>query len=228
MSEEQLTTETVTETTNNVETPVEQLDEPVAIDFSSPATAYCYNKETGEYTGTEPCQYDPLESIVAKTAVWLLPADATFVQPTLTPQEGQALCWNGAAWELKEDHRQKHDNGGAPIDGTGTPYWLPGDSYGSTARYMDTLGPLPESAVLTAPVKSEEQLWAELRMERNYRLKACDYLFMSDYPVEQEELTSIKQYRQALRDLPAQEGAPWDGGGENTPWPQEPVTPYKF
>ncbi|MDY0204729.1 MAG: phage tail assembly chaperone [Desulfovibrio desulfuricans] len=33
---------------------------------------------------------------------------------------------------------------------------------------------------------------------------------------------TIKAYRQFLRDLPAQEGAPWDGGGELTPWPELP------
>jgi hypothetical protein len=33
---------------------------------------------------------------------------------------------------------------------------------------------------------------------------------------------TIKAYRQFLRDLPAQEGAPFDGGGELTPWPHMP------
>lgn len=32
-------------------------------------------------------------------------------------------------------------------------------------------------------------------------------------------LAAWDAYAQALCDLPAQEGAPWDGGGQNTPWP---------
>lgn len=210
------------------ETTYEPVEEPIVIDYSNPATAYCYDKETKEYVGTEPCQYDPLESIAAKKAIWLLPADATFVQPAIEPQEGKVLCWNGTAWELKEDHRQKKDAGGTPIEGTGTPYWLPGDTYETNARYVDTVGPLPENAILTRPAKSEEQLWADLRFARDNKLDESDYLFISDYPVTEEELAPIKQYRQALRDLPAQEGAPWDGGGEETPWPAEPVTTFKL
>ena len=31
------------------------------------------------------------------------------------------------------------------------------------------------------------------------------------------------EYRQKLRDLPKEDGAPWDGGGEETPWPINPV-----
>lgn len=35
--------------------------------------------------------------------------------------------------------------------------------------------------------------------------------------------TAVQAYRQALRDIPAQEGAPWDGGGKETPWPDLPA-----
>lgn len=37
-----------------------------------------------------------------------------------------------------------------------------------------------------------------------------------------EQYTALLTYIQALRDLPAQPGAPWDGGGELTPWPEMP------
>ena len=33
---------------------------------------------------------------------------------------------------------------------------------------------------------------------------------------------AVTAYRTALRDLPAQDGAPWDGGEEQTPWPEMP------
>lgn len=38
-----------------------------------------------------------------------------------------------------------------------------------------------------------------------------------------EQYTALLTYMQALRDLPAQVGAPWDGEGELTPWPIKPV-----
>lgn len=68
-----------------------------------------------------------------------------------------------------------------------------------------------------APV---EERFNTLRMERDARLAAMDYYVMLDYPVEDK--SAVFAYRQALRDLPAQEGAPWDGGGEKTPWPAKP------
>lgn len=58
-----------------------------------------------------------------------------------------------------------------------------------------------------------------LREERNRRLAETDYLMMRDYPLTDEEDRALVSYRQALRDLPAQDGAPWDGGEGETPWP---------
>ena len=46
---------------------------------------------------------------------------------------------------------------------------------------------------------------------------------MPDYPLSEGQRTVLQSSRQALRDLPSQEGAPWDGGGEETPWPEIPT-----
>ena len=67
---------------------------------------------------------------------------------------------------------------------------------------------------------SVEERMRMLRMVRNARLAETDYLLMPDYPLA--DATAIKAYRQALRDMPTQAGAPWDGGGEATPWPVKP------
>lgn len=69
-----------------------------------------------------------------------------------------------------------------------------------------------------APVP-EGELWFRLRSGRDSRLARTDYLLMPDYQLEAARLEKVKAYRQALRDLPAMPGAPWDGGGEQTPWP---------
>lgn len=65
-------------------------------------------------------------------------------------------------------------------------------------------------------------LFSKLRTERDRRLAATDFLLMPDYPISGDQRAVVQAYRQALRDLPAQEGAPWDGGAEDTPWPEIP------
>lgn len=62
-----------------------------------------------------------------------------------------------------------------------------------------------------------------LRELRNVRLDATDKYLLPDYPISAADLSAVKTYRQILRDLPAQPGAPWDGGGEMTPWPELPT-----
>lgn len=63
---------------------------------------------------------------------------------------------------------------------------------------------------------------ARLRHMRDALLSATDKYMISDYPIRAADLAAVKAYRQILRDLPAQPGAPWDGGGELTPWPVNP------
>lgn len=71
------------------------------------------------------------------------------------------------------------------------------------------------------PVKPQSEVEAEafaaLRAERDKRLADTDYMVMPDYPIDADKLAAVKAYRQALRDLPQQEGAPWIDG--EIPWP---------
>ena len=78
-------------------------------------------------------------------------------------------------------------------------------------------------AARLAEYNSEEARFERLRAERDRRLSATDYLLMPDYPLSEGQRTVVQVYRQSLRDLPSQEGAPWDGGGEETPWPEMPA-----
>ena len=79
---------------------------------------------------------------------------------------------------------------------------------------------------LTSP-DTESERFELLRSARDAKLTATDYLVAPDYPLADEQRAVVTAYRQALRDLPAQEGAPWDGGGELTPWPEMPVVSKK-
>lgn len=77
------------------------------------------------------------------------------------PKQGFARIFNGTAWEYVEDHRQVKDQDGNIISGSGTPYWLPGDTYATEARYMTTVGALPATAILTQPEKPADVVKAE-------------------------------------------------------------------
>lgn len=186
--------------------------------MSTTPIMYAFSPKTGELTGQRLAQ-------VVNGKALTKSAYATTTPPPENIPDGYVARWTGAAWETVEDHRQHLDEKGTKQGGT--PYWLPdqGDDWQSPARYMEDLGPLPAGAVTMRPEKpapTEAELFQQLRAERDRRLTATDYLLMQDYPIPADQLTAVQLYRQALRDLPAQSGAPWDGGGEETPWPEVP------
>ena len=108
-------------------------------------TNYFYDGKTREFLRSAPAQPDP------GTGAPLPALLATHTAPPETGQK-QAAVWNGEAWDIVEDHRQ-HVNSQGVKEG-GTPYWLPGDTTHSAARYMEDPGPLPEEARLTPPPPS--------------------------------------------------------------------------
>lgn len=67
------------------------------------------------------------------------------------------------------------------------------------------------------PTPSVESLARKARQTRNQKLTKTDYLLMVDYPLPEEDLASIKEYRQALRDVPNQPSFPM-----NIEWPDLP------
>jgi hypothetical protein len=65
----------------------------------------------------------------------------------------------------------------------------------------------------------DAQPWKELRTERNKRIAQTDYLAIPDFPHATEEVRQAwLDYRQALRDLPANTTDP-----ENPVWPTPPT-----
>lgn len=110
---------------------------------------YKYDPTTKELTGNKPAQKRPNGQPITDVL------NATTVEPPLLDDKQQAV-WNGTAWDVVEDHRKKPG-----VEGSGTPYWLPGDAWNTPARYMTELGPLPEDALLEAPAKTDEELAAE-------------------------------------------------------------------
>lgn len=110
---------------------------------------YKYDPTTKELTGSRPAQKRPNGQPITDVL------NATTVEPPLL-EDKQAAVWNGKSWDVVEDHRKK-----LGVEGSGTPYWLPGDAWNTPARYTTGLGPLPEDALLEAPAKTSEELAAE-------------------------------------------------------------------
>ena len=93
-----------------------------------------------------------------------------------------------------------------------------------TRHHMTANGPVPFTADEEAERDAEEAAWAagendrraeQVRAERDTKLAASDWTQMPDYNGANK--TAWATYRQALRDIPAQAGFPWD-----VTWPEMP------
>ena len=113
-----------------------------------------YDLENGEYKGT-------LEAQQRSNGEFITDVVGAVTQEPPAVGEKQAARWTGEAWEVVEDHRQTRDKGGVIEEDSGTPYWLPGDTHSTPARYLTELGPLPENALLERPKKTAEEIEAE-------------------------------------------------------------------
>lgn len=85
----------------------------------------------------------------------------------------------------------------------------------------DEIGNKIATTVEEIPQPTEEEKRAkkeaEVRAKRDYLISQTDYLLQPDYPISDADLAKIKEYRQALRDVPSQEGFP-----DNVVWPEGP------
>lgn len=156
-------------------------EEKVTIDFSNPPLSYSYD-ENGIFTQTETCSPDPLESEIKGEAVWLIPANATLIEPPAVVEKHVRVFKNGV-WTQVEDNR-------------GTKYWLPGDDWQTEPREMKDLGPLPEGAMLDRPEKPFSQLKIEKLNEINALYQQAIATLTPTYP-DDERLTFDKQEQEA-------------------------------
>lgn len=74
-----------------------------------------------------------------------------------------------------------------------------------------------EYQIVENPPVSIEVIAENVRSERNRRLAETDYYMMPDYPSDPNNIEEMKVYRQALRDIPKQEGFP-----SKFTWPDVP------
>ena len=80
------------------------------------------------------------------------PNNSTYTAPPPWPWKRQWPRWNGRAWEMVEDHRERAMPG---LEQHATDYWLPGDTHETPARHMTKPGPLPDGALLVKPAAPE-------------------------------------------------------------------------
>lgn len=107
-------------------------------------------------------------------------------------------------------------------------FYTQGCSEWDTGEYHD-VKPIKESVRVDKPIrltgKTEEQVNQEeldrlanqARQERNRKLAETDWMVLPDAPIRQAEREAVLRYRQALRDIPQQEGFP-----EKVVWPEKP------
>ncbi len=166
-----------------------------------PQIAYCTDDE-GYYTHSEHCTTDQIESARQGHDVYVLPANGYIDAPSIS--DGCVAKRVNGAWVNVENHigEQGYING------------VPAE--------VKEYGPLPDGWSTTHSAPTAEQLFSVLRASRDARLAATDKYMLPDYPIAEDALAQVKAYRAELRAMPDQPGAPWDGGGDATPWPEQP------
>lgn len=71
--------------------------------------------------------------------------------------------------------------------------------------------------IIQNPEPDDSEIAMRVRAKRDRLITETDYYLMPDYPSNPQNLEELKIYRQALRDLPVQEGFP-----RNVRWPDVP------
>lgn len=88
------------------------------------------------------------------------------------------------------------------------------DTYIMTVRNRPTLIDSLDSNITAwiAAARDAEykQLASDIRARRDALLAETDFLVAIDYPLPPEELLKVQEYRQLLRDVPQQDGFPYD------------------
>jgi hypothetical protein len=100
-----------------------------------------------------------------------------------------------------------------PPDATVTP--CPDDSGVSSLEGL--IGCLHFYGYPLGELKTDEEYASEAREKRNGLIAETDYMAMPDYPMDEERKAAVLAYRQALRDVPEQEGFP-----RQIDWPVKP------
>lgn len=169
---------------------------------------YHYDIFTKRYTGARPAQVVNGVPITQNASATAIPVDPLLLQEI---PEDKCVVWSEEIndWKLEEDHCQKVDQQGMLYGGT--PYWLPGDTWDTPARYMTLPGKLPADAIFNVPEKpapTTEELILIRRGERKIQMDKTDRFLMLDSDLNDDQKLEVMQYRRELKDMPLQTGYP--------------------
>ncbi len=159
---------------------------------------YHYDPDTKEYIGSSEMEYDPIDNKP------MIPANATTIEP---PEKGihEGVVFNGVGWDIVPDHR-------------GETYYKTWDDQGTEIKELGE--EIPKDCFTAPPEKPLDVIEQEARAHRDALLNE---VVDSMNPMRWETLTDTQKdawrdYRQALLDVPQQEGFP-----TNIVWPEAPV-----
>ena len=91
------------------------------------------------------------------------------------------------------------------------------NSNGAVMVELDKVDGKRRFEIQAVPAPTTEELAESARAQRDALIAETDYLMASDYPLTDEKREELKTYRQALRDVPEQEGFP-----TTIVWPEKP------
>lgn len=166
--------------------------------------AYSYLPPTGEYVDTIECQPSPRES-----GVYLIPANATILEPPQA-KEHEVAVFENSAWTIRPDWR-------------GFQYWL---ADGSEHKITEIGIAPPNDALNAPPPPTLDVRAAEQRAQRDALIATTDWFVLRHRDEMEinhktaltvEQFNSVLAYRQALRNVPQQEGFP-----DQIEWPELP------
>lgn len=190
---------------------------------------YSYD-EDGFFADTHIAQINP-----KNPKQWLMPARVTTVKPALTPKffykikdatdvnsDWDAVPYPASAADfvgvqIPHQSRTMHNNKMRQIlqqlvAAEPELYKEVAVNDESGNKIATTVEEIPQPTEEEKRAKKE----AEVRAKRDDLISQTDYLLQPDYPISAEDLEKVKAYRQALRDIPEQEGFP-----DNVTWPEE-------
>ncbi len=182
--------------------------------------------EDGYFENSVHAAPDPLASKREGHAVFIQPHSSTLVAPD--ELEGKWAKWTGENWdyvtlpktvdELIAFGKIKHDQQ--------TAFWNKMTQLRNELlkeqKYVkqDLVDGWWELTKIPEPTAEEiqAQIARDARLKRDCLISQTDYLLQPDYPISAEQLEEVKAYRQALRDVPEQDGFP-----ETIVWPEMPT-----
>lgn len=193
-------------------------------------TVYVYD-EDGYFTDSHIAQPNPRSPVG-----WLFPPRSTTIKPAMEPRmfykiRNENVAWSD--WEAVPYPSKPEDFVGIEIPHQSRTQrsntlrlWLrkfvaENPTLWREKQINDENGNLKAITIEAIPQPTEaeiaEQKAQAVRGQRDRILSQTDYLVSGDYPISDDDLAAVKAYRQALRDVPAQDGFP-----DSVVWPELP------